>query len=140
MEEGRLQLGSVPASAPIARGKQAGTPDAGNEKREAGGSDNGSIERDEEDGPRYTDLWIPCDEKSWVKARDLVLVMGLPSAGYVSVELLSHYFIAVVAGTVSASEVVALRIVEGFMWPAQLITMSVLEAVAARTAVYLAAH
>ena len=68
----------------------------------------------------------------------MFLELGLPSAAYVVVELMGHYFIALVAGSVGTSDVVALRIVEGPLWPVLVFTMAVLESVAARASVLVA--
>jgi len=130
-----LETGNIPRTG---AGAAAGASGGGRDQSQ--GSSTGDPDEDEDEaGPRHTDLWIPCSREAYIEAYHAILLLGLPSAGYIITELLGHYFILIVAGTVSEADVVALRITEGLMWPALVITLSVLEAVAARAAVYVAA-
>jgi hypothetical protein len=134
--------GSPPALADGAAASAAG-PDDGGEEEEAlmpmpSPAPLAAHGDASEKPPTFVDLWLPCSAADWSGAVTMFLELGLPSAAYVVVELMGHYFIALVAGSVGTSDVVALRIVEGPLWPVLVFTMAVLESVAARASVLVA--
>ncbi|KAA0145847.1 hypothetical protein FNF31_07935 [Cafeteria roenbergensis] len=84
--------------------------------------------------PRLSDVGVDAGGKAWALTLSLFLSLGLPSMVSVCVDLFSHYFVVIVAGSISVAEVVALRIAEGCVWPVLTTSSAVLESVAAMAA------
>lgn len=84
--------------------------------------------------PRLSDVGVDTSGKAWSLTWSLLLSLGLPSMVSVCVDLFSHYFVVIVAGSISVAEVVGLRIAEGCVWPVLTTSAAVLESVAAMAA------